>query len=131
MWARGPFEMWYGFAADTLVLFHFGFIVFVVLGGLLVLWRFWVAWLHIPAVVWGALSEFKQLICPLTPLENDLRLAAAGLGYSESFVEHYLVPVVYPSGVATTIHVMLGVAVVVINAAIYAIVAARRLGRRQ
>ena len=118
--------MWYGLTADSLVLVHFGFIVFVVLGGLLVLWRVWVAWLHIPAVIWGALSEFRQLICPLTPVENELRLAAGRLAYPESFVEHYLVPVVYPSGLTPALHVVLGVAVVAINVGVYAVVAARR-----
>ena len=89
-------------------------------------------WLHIPAVVWGAISEFYQIVCPLTPLENDLRLAAGGLGYSESFVEHYLVPVVYPSGLTTTLHILLGAAVVAVNVTVYAVVASRRLkGRRR
>ena len=123
--------MWYRFAADSLVLIHFGFIVFVVLGGPLVLWRFWVGWLHIPAVVWGAISEFFQVICPLTPLENELRLAAGGLGYSESFVDYYLVPVVYPSGLTTALHVTLGVTVVAVNVGVYAVVASRRLAGRR
>ena len=84
-------------AADAILLVHFGFVLFVVLGGLLV-WK-WrrLAWLHLPAVLWGALIEFSGWICPLTPLENRLRGGVEGGGYPGSFIERYLLPVIYPT----------------------------------
>jgi hypothetical protein len=108
-------------AADFLVLLHFLFILFVVFGGLLLFKWKWIAWLHVPAAVWGALIEFIGWICPLTPLENKLRLAAGGEPYSVSFIEQYIAPLVYPSGLTRNIQVELGIGVVVINVAIYAV----------
>ncbi len=112
--------MYYRLAADFIVILHLGFVCFVVAGGLLVLkWR-WLIWLHIPAVVWGALVEFQGWFCPLTPLEQQLRLAGGQAGYSGSFVERYLVPVLYPAGLDREAQMVLGTAVVVINFAVYA-----------
>ncbi len=87
-----------GVIADVLVVLHFAFIVFVVLGGLLV-WR-WrrVAWLHVPAALWGAAIEFVSGVCPLTPLENQWRVQAGESGYPHSFIEQYLAPLIYPAG---------------------------------
>ena len=111
--------MSYSLAADMLVVIHLGFILFVVLGGLLVLkWR-WLIYLHIPAALWGALLEFFGWLCPLTPWEKQLRLAAGEAGYSTSFVEHYLIPIVYPAHLGREMQIMLGVFVVVINLAVY------------
>ena len=85
--------MGYRLAADALVAAHLAFIVFVIVGGLLVLrWRRLV-YVHIPAVIWGAMIEFKQWICPLTPLENELRAKAGQAGYTGGFVEYYFLPV--------------------------------------
>jgi hypothetical protein len=84
-------------AADLVVLAHLGFILFVILGGLLVLRWPRMAWIHLPAVIWGALIEFAGWICPLTPLENWLREASGTAGYQGGFIEHYLVPIVYPA----------------------------------
>ena len=107
-------------AADLILLLHFGFILFVAAGGFLVLrWRR-AAWLHIPAAIWGAAVELFGWVCPLTPLENQLRLAVGETGYAESFIGHYLAPVVYPSGLTRSGQLMLGGAVLVINAVIYA-----------
>lgn len=123
--------MWYQLLADSVVVLHAAFIVFVVLGGLLVMrWR-WVAWLHIPAAVWGAIIEFTGWICPLTPLEVTLRIAAGGRGYSESFIEHYLLPTIYPSGLTSDVQLLLGFAVAAVNLVIYTIVVMRWLGRRK
>ena len=109
-------------AADLLVALHLIFILFVVLGGLLVLrWR-WLVWLHLPAVAWGALVEFNSWVCPLTPLENHLRELAGEAGYTHSFVEQYIAPIVYPIGLTPHIQIYLGVGVIVINILIYAIV---------
>ena len=107
-------------AADAVLLIHFGFIAFVVGGALLVAWRTWIAWIHLPAAAWGAYVEIAGRICPLTFLENRLRIAAGQEGYSESFIEHYLVPVMYPSGLTRTMQFVLAGAVIVINLAAYA-----------
>ena len=114
------------FAADLLVAIHFAFILFVILGGLLVLrWR-WIAWLHLPAAAWGAAIEFFGWICPLTPLENRLRAAAGQAGYAHGFIEEYIQPIVYPAGLTADIQIWLGVGVIAINGLIYAWVLRRR-----
>lgn len=109
-------------AADALVVLHLAFVAFVVLGGLLVLrWR-WLAWVHIPAAIWGAWIEFAGWICPLTPLENRLRAQAGQQGYGTSFVEHYLLPVLYPAALTRELQWLLGGVVIAVNAAVYLIV---------
>jgi hypothetical protein len=125
--------MLYTLLADLVLLLHATFIAFVVLGGLLVLWRTRVAWLHIPCAAWGALIEFRGWICPLTYLENDLRVAAGSAGYAGDFIGHYLAPLVYPAGLTPTTQFLLGLAVVFINIVIYTL-AWRKLrvtGRRR
>jgi hypothetical protein len=105
--------------ADIVVVVHFAFVLFVVLGGLLVLrWR-WVAYLHVPAAVWGAWIEFAGWVCPLTPLENSLRTAAGGAAYRGDFVEHYILPVLYPTALTRNIQLVLGCLVVALNLGIY------------
>lgn len=97
-------------------------IVFVVFGGLLALrWR-WIPWVHLPCAVYGAAIELIGWICPLTPLENDLRATAGQDGYPGGFVEHYVLPVIYPSGLTDAIQIALGTAVIVVNVAIYVVV---------
>ena len=105
--------------ADALVVVHFAFLLFVSGGGLLVLWRAWVAWLHVPAVLWAAWIEFTGAICPLTPWENALRLRAGQRGYRGGFIEHYIIPVVYPPGLTRDNQFWLGVALVALNVALY------------
>lgn len=106
-------------AADGVVLIHLLFILFAVLGGLLVLrWR-WVASLHLPAVAWGATVEFTGWLCPLTPLENWLRRLGAEAGYRGGFIEHYLIPLIYPAGLTRELQLVMGAAVVGINLGIY------------
>ena len=106
-----------GLAADALVLLHLAFVVFVVFGGLLVYrWPRW-AWVHVPAFVWGAVIEFNNWVCPLTPLEQHLRVVAGKGG----FVEHYVVPVLYPEGLTHDVQVVLGVFVLGVNALVYGI----------
>jgi hypothetical protein len=104
--------------ADLIVAIHFGFILFVVLGGLPALKWPRLAWLHLPAAAWGALIEFAGWICPLTVIENKLR-AVSGSGYSSSFIEHYLIPIIYPSALTREIQMGLGLTVVLINLLIY------------
>lgn len=112
--------------ADAVVVLHLAFVGFVVLGGLLVLRWPKVAWLHVPAAIWGAWIELAGWICPLTPLENRLRGEAGQTGYATSFVEHYLVPVLYPSALTRELQWMLGGAVIAVNAAVYVVVWRRR-----
>jgi hypothetical protein len=120
----------YGALADVVVVVHVAFVVFVVFGGLLVLRRPRLAWLHVPAAVWGALIEFRGWICPLTPLENALRARGGQGGYSGGFIEHYLVPALYPTGLTRGVQLALGSLVIGVNLAIYARVVARARGRR-
>jgi len=113
-------SMLYKLSADLLVLLHLGFIIFVIVGGFLVVkWR-WLCLLHLPAAVWGALIELQGWLCPLTPLEQRLRLAAGEQGYAGGFVEHYVLPVIYPQALTRDIQLGLGAFVIVINLAAYA-----------
>ena len=117
--------------ADVLVLFHFTFILFVIFGGFLVRRRRRVIWLHIPCAVWGALIEFAGWICPLTPLENDLRISAGSFGYNGGFIENYLIPVVYPYGLTRGIQIIYGLGVILINLWAYSLIwTGRRQSRR-
>ncbi len=106
--------------ADLVLLLHLGFVAFVVLGGLLVLRWPRAAWLHLPAVLWGATVELTGWICPLTPLENALRRAGGEAAYSTGFVEHYVTPLLYPATLTRQDQLVYGVAVLVVNAAVYA-----------
>jgi hypothetical protein len=105
--------------ADGLVIVHLLFVVFVVTGGfLLVRWPKLV-WLHLPAAAWGALIEFTGAICPLTPLENQLRVLGGGGAYSGGFVERYLLPVLYPEHLTLPVQQVLGAVVVAVNLLAY------------
>jgi hypothetical protein len=119
----------YGLLADAVLAAHFAFVLFVALGGLLVLrWRK-LAWLHVPAAVWGAAIEFAGWICPLTPLENALRARAGHSGYEGDFIARYLLPVVYPEGLTRRGQLLLGSAALAINLAVYAWAWRRARGR--
>ena len=115
--------------ADLIVALHFLFVAFVVLGGLLALRWPRVAWLHVPAVIWGALVEFTGWICPLTPLENRLRRAGGESGYQGDFIAHYILPVLYPSGLTRRDQLVLGGVALGINILIYTFVAVRHRRR--
>jgi len=119
----------YRFLADAVLVLHLGFILFVVLGGLVVLRAPWLAWLHLPAVVWGVLIEVFGWICPLTPLENRLRALGGEGGYAGGFIEHYLTALIYPAGLTRSMQVALGVIVIAINLVIYIRLLTRRRGR--
>lgn len=118
--------MLYRYLADLLVLIHFAFVLFVVLGGLLALRWPRAAWFHLPAALWGAGIEFAAGICPLTPLENHLRRLGGEAGYTGGFVEHYVLPVLYPAGLTHDVQLVLGTFVVVFNVVVYALVWRRR-----
>jgi hypothetical protein len=109
----------YRLAADALTVAHFAFILFVCLGGLLALRRPRIAWLHVPAALWGVFVEFSGRICPLTPLEWRLRELAGEAGHRGSFVEHYLIPLIYPPGLAAPTQWALGSFVLMLNCAVY------------
>lgn len=122
--------------SDAIVLAHLAFIAFVLVGGIFVLARPRVAWLHLPAVAWAAYAELSATICPLTPLENALRHRAGDVGYAGGFVDHYVIPVIYPAGLTPRVQWVLGAVVIAINLAVYAIAwrrrsAARTSGRHQ
>ncbi len=96
--------------------------LFVVFGGILVLRWPRVAWVHLPAVAWGAWVEFAGWVCPLTPLENSLRTRGGSAGYSSSFVEHYVIPVLYPASLPRGLQYALGAFVLLANALVYAVI---------
>lgn len=112
--------MRYRLLADLVVVVHFGFVLFVMLGGLLVIRWPKLAWLHVPAALWGALIMFGGWICPLTPLENHFARLGGEAGYEGGFVERYLVAVLYPEGLTRATQVVLGLLVLVVNFAAYA-----------
>ena len=118
------------FLADAVVVFHVLFIAFAVGGGLLVLrWRR-VLWLHLPAVAWAVFVEVMSWPCPLTPLENYFRRLGGEAGYPESFVEHYVMPVLYPEGLTDQVQFLIGSFVLTVNVAVYAAVVWRWRRRR-
>jgi len=105
--------------ADGVLAFHLAFVLFVALGGLLVLRWPRLAWVHLPCAVWGALIELAGWICPLTPLENHLRRLAGQRGYAGGFLEHYLLPVLYPQDLTRTVQITLGLSVLILNGVVY------------
>lgn len=117
-------------AADIVVAVHLAFVVFVVLGGVLTWRNPALAWLHLPAAAWGAYAELTATVCPLTPLENTLRESAGASGYSGSFVEHYVMPLLYPVGLTPSDQSWLGAFVIGINVVVYAITIVRARRRR-
>jgi hypothetical protein len=112
--------------ADAVVVAHGVFVVFVVFGGLLAVRRPRAAWLHLPALAWGAWIELSGAVCPLTPLEWRLREAAGGAAYGGGFVAHYLVPLIYPPGLTRGTQWLLAAGLVAINVSVYALVLVRR-----
>lgn len=109
----------YRFAADAIVTLHAAFVIFVVCGGLLVARHAWVAWLHVPALLWGVFIEYSGWICPLTPLENALREGAGEAAYSGDFVAHYVLPVLYPEHLTRPTQFVLGSGALVLNILAY------------
>lgn len=121
--------MLYRILAETVLVVHLAYVLFAVLGGLLALrWR-WVVWLHLPAAAWAVLIMAFGWVCPLTPLENHLRLRAGQAGYEGGFLEHYIVSVLYPAGLTRTIQWLLGAGALAANVLVYAVVL--RQWRRQ
>ena len=122
--------MIYRIAAESVLFLHFSFIVFVVLGALAVARWHWLALLHVPAVAWSFFVETTARICPLTYAENHLRRQAGQSGYPDGFLEHWLLPIIYPAGLTRDFIYVLAAAVVVINVAMYGWLFLRRRSRR-
>jgi hypothetical protein len=119
----------YRLLADALVVVHAAFVLFVVLGGLAGLRWPQALFLHLPALLWGAYAELTATVCPLTPLENHWRTLAGQQGYAGSFVEHYLLPILYPPGLSPASQHWLGVLLVIGNLLVYA-ACFHQVGRR-
>ena len=112
--------MLYRLLADTLVVVHLFFILFVLLGGGFALRWPRLAWIHLPAVFWAALVEAADWVCPLTPLENRWRRWGGEAGYESGFVENYLLPVIYPAHLTRGTQLGLAMLIVIINVVVYA-----------
>jgi hypothetical protein len=118
--------MLYLVAADLVLGVHLAFVLFVILGGLLVLRWPRLAWVHLPVALYGAIIEFLGFVCPLTPLENALRRAGGEAGYSGGFIDHYVTATLYPAGLTRGIQLWLGLGVLALNAIVYAVCLRRR-----
>src|SRR5919107_2070620 len=112
MWSRG--------AADLVLVVHFAFVLFVVLGGVAALRWPRLAWVHVPVALYGAAIEFVGFTCPLTPLEVWLRRRGGEAGYEGGFIEHYVTAALYPAGLTREVQLVLGVLVLLVNGAVYA-----------
>ncbi|WP_304511513.1 DUF2784 domain-containing protein [Desulfobacula sp.] len=112
--------------ANCTLMLHFAFILFVVFGGLLIFYRKWMSWLHIPAVFWAVLIEFAGWICPLTPLENHFRTLAGQSWYDHGFIHHYLLKIIYPDGLTRQVQIFLGLGVLTFNLLVYAVYLKKR-----
>jgi len=122
--------MIYSILADIVVFTHFLFIVFAVIGGVLVIKWWWVIYPHLISAFWASMVIIMGWICPLTPLENSLRQSAGEVGYTGGFIEHYFLPVIYPEGLTREIQIWLGIGVILINAGIYSVVLYKRVKSR-
>lgn len=118
--------MIYRWLADAVVVLHLGFVVFVVLGGFLL--HRWpkLVYLHLPAAAWGVMIEFAGWICPLTPLEHALRARGGEMGYEGGFIDHYIIPILYPAGLSRNTQWVLGIFALAVNSVAYFLLMRRR-----
>lgn len=116
--------MHYRLLADAILLLHLAFVLFAVLGGLLLLRHPRLICLHLPALLWGVTVEWADWICPLTPLENQLRMLGGQAGYAGGFIEHFVLMVLYPENLTVPLRMLLGLILVLINLSVYAFVIA-------
>ena len=122
--------MIYSFLADLLVVFHLVFILYGIAGAMLIFKWPKTIWLHLPSCFWGMTVEFTGWICPLTPWEIQLRRLAGEEGYTESFIEHYLILIIYPSGLNREIQMLLGSIVLIVNLSLYTLILIKRRKRK-
>ena len=122
--------MIYSFLADLLVVFHLVFILYVIAGALLIFKWPKTLWLHLQACFWRMTVEFTGWICPLTPWEIQLRILAGEEGYIGSFIEQYLIPIAYPSGLNREIQMLLGSTVLIVNLSLYTLILIKRRKRK-
>jgi hypothetical protein len=106
-------------SADAIIVIHVGFVLFVLFGGLLAFRWPWIPWLHVPAAVWGAAVEYADWICPLTPIENYLRERAGLAAYPGDFMEHVVLPLLYPARLTRGIQILLGSLALAVNGLVY------------
>jgi hypothetical protein len=118
--------MFYRFLADIVLILHFAFVLFVVLGALFIFRWPRLLWFHLPAAAWGTIIEFARWRCPLTPLEVNLRRLGGAGGYANGFVDHYVGSILYPGDLSRAMHITLGVVVLALNIVIYVILWRRR-----
>lgn len=111
--------MLYAAVADLLMIVHLLFVLFVMLGGLLLFRWPRLAFVHLPAAAWGVMIELNHWICPLTPVEQSMRRAAGEEGYSGGFIDHYIYPLLYPEGLTPEFQWLLGAVVLLVNVVIY------------
>ncbi|MBC8439057.1 MAG: DUF2784 domain-containing protein [Deltaproteobacteria bacterium] len=114
--------MTYLILANIILAVHLLFIIFVVFGSLFVFYKKWFSFLHIPAVIWGILIEFTGWICPLTPLENHFRIIAGQSGYKHSFVQQYLLKIIYPDRLTRQDQIMIGCVILILNLFVYLLI---------
>jgi len=126
---RYPFAVVFRILADATFVLHLAFVAFALLGGLLLLRWPRAAWAHLPAAAWGAWVEFAGSVCPLTPLENWLREQGGRAVYASGFVEHHLLPILYPASLSRELQWALGGSLVLVNVAVYSVVLRRRTQR--
>jgi hypothetical protein len=111
-----------GICADIVLLVHFAFIIFALLGGFIVLWKRRAAWFHIPTVLWSSVVNLASWVCPLTPIENWFRAKAGQAGYGGGFIQHYIEPLVYPGGMPRDMELIAAISVLAWNAVVYTII---------
>ncbi|MDE0062550.1 MAG: DUF2784 domain-containing protein [Gammaproteobacteria bacterium] len=112
--------MGYRLAADTMMVAHLLYIVFVVVGGLIAFRARWILWLHIPAVAWAIYVQYIGRVCPLTTWEKEFRDLAGDAGYDGGFIDHYIIPIIYPPDMTIAMHLVLGTLVILVNGGVYA-----------
>lgn len=115
---------------ELVVLVHFAFIAWVVSGGFLAIRWWWLALLHVPALVWAALLEWNGWVCPLTPLEKALRSQRDIPVYDTGFIENYIIPVIYPEGLTREIQMTMAVGLILINIIAYGVAIHKHRSRR-
>lgn len=111
--------MIYRVMADVLVVLHLAFVIYAIGGGLLAFRWGWTVIVHLPAMLWGVVVESMGWVCPLTPMEIELRHAAGLAGYQGGFVDHYVLPILYPGDLGRSAHLLLGVALLGFNLVVY------------